>query len=108
MVIFSKSRLKANQLPNKLQVGGISVDYSETAKYLGVTLDNKLNWGTHFNNQINKCKQYLFTSKKNVYKVWGPKPIFIRWVYVAIVQPKLCYCSIAWGHTTRLDTKKKH
>ena len=106
VVIFTKSRLKSSQLPNKLKVGGIDVDFSDTAKYLGVTLDSKLNWGIHFNNQLTKCKQYLFTLKKSVCKAWGPKPVFIRWVYIAIVRPKLCYGSIAWGHTTRLDTRK--
>ena len=54
-----------------------------------------------------KCKQYLFTLKKSVYKAWGPKPIYIRWVYIAIVRPKLCYGAIAWGLTMRLDTRKE-
>ena len=45
--------------------------------------------------------------KKSVHKAWGPKPIYIRWVYIAIVRPKLCYGAIAWGHTTRLDIRKE-
>ena len=61
VVIFSKSRLKESQMPNKLKVGGIDVEYSETVKYLRVTLDSKLNRGIHFNNQLTKCKQYAFT-----------------------------------------------
>ena len=107
VVIFTKSRLEMSKLPNKLQVSGTDVEFSDSAKYLGVTLDCKLTWSTHFNNQLNKCKQYLFTLKKSVCKAWGPKPIFIRWVYIAVVRPKLCYGSIAWGHITRQDTKKE-
>ena len=72
-----------------------------------VTFDSKLLWTEHFTNQINKCKQYLFTLKKSVHKAWGPKPIYIRWVYIAMFRPKLVYGAIAWGHTTRMDTRKE-
>ena len=45
--------------------------------------------------------------KNSVKKAWGPKPTFIRWVYIAIVRPRLCYGAIVWGHTSRLDTRKE-
>ena len=107
VIIFTKSRLKHSDYPNKLEVGGKRVNFGTSVKYLGVTLDHKLTWNEHFNNQIKKCKQYLFTLKKSVYKAWGPKPTYIRWVYIAIVRPKLCYAAVAWGHTTRQDARKE-
>ena len=108
VVIFTKSRLKESEYPNKLLVSGEPVEFSSQARYLGVTLDSKLLWTEHFNNQVTKCKQYLFMLKKSVHKAWGPKPIYIRWVYIAVVRPKLCYGAIAWGHTTRLDLSLIH
>ena len=57
IVIFTKSRLKEKDYPNKLLVREKPVDFSSTAKYLGVTLDSKLLWAEHFNTQIKKCKQ---------------------------------------------------
>ena len=107
VAIFTKAILKEREYPNKLLVSGEPVEFSNQARYLGVTLDSKFLWTEHFNNQINKCKQYLFMLKKSVHKAWGPKPIYIRWVYIAVVRPKLCYGAIAWRHTTRLDTRKE-
>ena len=30
-------------------------------------------------------------AKRSVQKAWGPKPIYIRWIYIAIVRHRLCY-----------------
>ena len=106
VVIFTKSNIKQKDMPKKLQVSGQEVEFNSCAKYLGVTLDNKLNWNTHFFNQTTKCKRYLFTIKKSVSKAWGPKPTYIRWIYTAVVRPRLCYGAVAWGHSTRLETRK--
>ena len=94
-------------MPNKLLIGGNEVEFNNSVKYLGVTFDSSLTWNIHFKNQLTKCKQYLFTHKNSVKKAWGPKPTYIRWVYIAIVRPRLCYGSIVWGHTARLETRKE-
>ena len=44
-----------------------------------------------------------FTLKKVVYKAWGPKPILIKWIYAAIVRPRLTYCAVDWSHTLRYN-----
>ena len=64
VVIFTKARLKESEYPNKLLVSCEPVEFSNQARYLGVTFDSKLLWTEHFNNQITKCKQYLFISRK--------------------------------------------
>ena len=88
-------------MPNKLKISGQDIDFSHDVKYLGVTLDSRMLWDIHFNNIIKRSKQYIFMLKKAVYKAWGPKPLLIKWIYTAIVQPRLTYCSIAWSHTLR-------
>ena len=60
VVIFTKKRLKLEHMPQKLRVSKQPVEFSTTAKYLGVTLGQKLSWNTHLHNQINKGKRYLF------------------------------------------------
>ena len=42
VVIFTKKRLRPEQMPPKLKVSGQQVEFSTTAKYLGVTLDHNL------------------------------------------------------------------
>ena len=29
---------------------------------------------------------------------WGPKPKLMRWAYLGIVRPMLCYGAMIWGH----------
>ena len=68
VIIFTKSRIKAHDYPNRLLVGNNPVEFSNSVKYLGVTFDSKHLWTEHFNSQLTKWKQYLFTLKKSVYK----------------------------------------
>ena len=44
VVLFSRKRKEPSK---KLTFDGVKLDYSETVKYLGVTLDRKLHWKTH-------------------------------------------------------------
>ena len=53
-IIFTKSRLKEKDHPNKLIVSVEPVQFSDSVKYLGVTLDSKLLWTEHFTSQL-KC-----------------------------------------------------
>ena len=46
------SSLKLKDMPNKLIVGGLQVEFSDSVKYLGATFDKGLSWNIHFNNQM--------------------------------------------------------
>ena len=93
-------------MPQKLQVSGQPEEFSTTAKYLGVTLDQSLTWSTHLKKQITKGKRYLFTLKKAVIRNWGPKPKFIKWMIDAIFMKRFTYGILVWGHILRYPTKK--
>jgi hypothetical protein len=43
---YTNKKLKINTLP-RVKIGGISIDPVNEVKYLGMTLDNKLNFNTH-------------------------------------------------------------
>ena len=92
-------------MPPKLKVSGQPVEFSTTAKYLGVTLDHNLTWSTHLNNQKTKGKRYLFMLKKAVIKKWGPKPKFIKWMIDAIFMKRFTYGILVWGHILRYPTR---
>ena len=42
-----------------LKIDGKIVDYSDSVKYLGVDLDNRLHWREHISKKIDKAKSYL-------------------------------------------------
>ena len=38
-------------------------------------------------------------------KKWGPKPRLVRWIYTAIVRPRLSYAAMTWSHSIIKKTK---
>ena len=83
----------------------IPVEFSTEVKYLGVTLDSKLTWNTHFNNVATRGKQYLMQIMNALNKTWGPKPSMVRWIYTSIVRTRTTYAAMVWSHS--INTKAK-
>ena len=42
-----------------------------------------------------------------VNKYWGPKPKLIKWIYTAIIRPRITYSAFTWGHTAQSFTKTR-
>ena len=91
-------------LPPKLRMGHIELEYLDQVKYLGLTLDSKLNWKPHVINKIKECKRLLFQTKQAIGKLWGPTPKNTRWIFNGMIRPKLTYGAIVWGHVTKKST----
>ncbi len=83
--------------PPELQVNGTPVPYSSEVKYLGVTLDAKLNWRTHLQRKIRSAKGHLLKVKNATGKLWGFPPKMSRWLYTGIVRPALTYGAVVWA-----------
>ena len=101
VIIFTKARLKDQEIPNKLIIGNTTVNYGHQVKYLGVMFDSKLNWILHLNDRIDKAKQTLFMLRNATSKKWGPKPKHMKWAYNAIVKPRITYGAVIWGPILR-------
>ena len=86
-------------------MNGQPVNFSNETKYLGVTLDSKLTWTTHFNKITARGKQYLMQIMNALNKTWGPKPTLVRWIFTAIVRPRISYACMIWSHTINYKTK---
>ena len=104
IVPFTRKR----KLPNlrKIRVGGVEVDFQLEVKYLGVYLDNKLNWNRQIQHITNKAVRSLMTCRAYAGKTWGCKPSILRWLYTMIVIPSVKYWAIAWVDKTFLSTAK--
>ena len=59
-------------IPFQLSMGGQQIEYKTEAKYLGVTMDNKLRWHKHLNFKIKVVKQKLMRLKSVISKYAGP------------------------------------
>jgi ribonuclease HI len=72
------------------------VQFSDEAKFLGVTLDKKLNFNSHIKNIIKKSQLALWTSRRVCKKTWGVTPKIALWMYTAITRPIITYAAIVW------------
>ena len=54
----------SGQFDGPLRIGGDAVEVTDTSKYLGITLDNKMTFGPHVQCVYKKCQQRLHLLKK--------------------------------------------
>lgn len=79
---------------------GVEIAYSDEAKYLGVTLDRKLNFTSHIENVTKKARSSIGICRQLVIKSWGLDPDKMIWLYNMIVKPILTYGSFIWWTKT--------
>ena len=92
--------------PKALVIDGKEIAYKQEVKYLGVTLDSKLHWKAHINDKVHKAKRFISHVAQITRKNWGPKPKLMRWAYLGIVRPMMCYGAMIWGHRAQFHTAK--
>ena len=90
-------------LDKPLTLRGNTVHLIKEVKYLGITLDSKLQWKPHIESACNKAIRNLHHIRSSCNKTWGLKPAYTQWIYEQVVIPALSYGSIAWSHL--IETK---
>lgn len=102
MIYAPKIKMKNVNLL-RIKCENFSILRVKTFKYLGLTLDEHLNYNLH----ISKVNQSLFliTRKINNLKHFLPKDKIIL-LYNSLILPILNYCSIFWGTNTITRLKK--
>ena len=90
---------KCNSKPN-LEINHIILEPVEYTKFLGMWVDENLNWNTHINKLINKIK-------RNMHLLRTPKNLFdkrtLKLIYYAHIQNHTDYGLILWGSVTTKD-----
>ena len=76
---------------------GIKIPFSETVKYLGVTLKSKISWKPHIENKTVACKKLMVMLNSNLRGMQAPKPKLSKWECTGVVRPKLLYTCMTWG-----------
>ena len=93
-LIFSKKQHKHNF---KISINDNILDQQHSAKYLGVTIDDKLNWKPHLNNLKSSLSRacYAICKLKSYANIKTLKN-----VYYSLFYSKLKYCISSYGSTT--------
>jgi ribonuclease HI len=94
-------------MPNSLKLYSQEILFSKTAKYLGVTLDDKLSWRPHIENKIKKAKRTLMAIRSTIGRSLGPSLMCARWSWTGVIRPALTYGAIVWLRTPSQAWAKK-
>ena len=92
-MVFHRSRIKHNQMAIKIQ--NCTINKTDSIKFLGVIIDNKLNWHEHIiyiKNKISKSIGIIYKVRKYVEKQT------IKNMYYTFVFPYFIYCNEIWGN----------
>lgn len=84
--------------PNNVTMNGEVVKVVSTMKYLGIMIDDRLNWGPHIKYVKQKVRQFqrrLMTVAKANY---GMSPTIVRQIYEGAIEPACTYLASVWGH----------
>ena len=92
-MIISKSR-KVFKSDFQIKLNGVALKRCSEYKYLGVYIDEKINWKKHVQYVCEKLAKVCGYFAK-LRHCAGPKTI--RMIYNALVFSHLKYCNIAWG-----------
>ncbi|UYV75600.1 hypothetical protein LAZ67_13000704 [Cordylochernes scorpioides] len=82
------------------------LQYSDSPRYLGVTLDPTLTFKKHIDTMISKAKNRLKILKKISGLNWGANANILRTTYLALARPILEYATPAWINASKTNLSK--
>ena len=97
--------------PKKLKVDNHEINYSSVCKYLGIFVDNKLNFTHHIQQKIKQAKGLVMNIRNSIGSLWGPLPRALKWAYSGIVLPTITYGCVVFARACQspgmIDNLKK-
>ena len=79
------------RLAHKFTVNSTPIRYVDMIKFLGVTIDGRLNWNEHISNLKRSCVKLLNILRCISHKRWGADRATLIRLYMRLVTPKLDY-----------------
>lgn len=90
---FTKRRVKNLKLPFFY---GKPIALTNEVKYLGIILDDKLNWLAHLKKTITKATRSFWATRSIVGRSWGLVPKITLWLYTQVILPQITYGALVW------------
>ena len=94
-MMFHRTRIKLNT-NFKILINSNIIDHTNNTKFLGVIIDNKMNWSAHIHyikNKMSKSIGILFKIRNFL------DNHTLRSMYFTFIYPYLIYCVEVWGNT---------
>ena len=93
-MVFSRSK---KVFDRHLVINAREIPFSDSARYLGIIMDQKLYWNLHMLDKIKKAKAFLMKISNVAKEIWGPMPYLMRWAYTCVVRPMIIYGCMIWA-----------
>ena len=90
---------------NNIYIDGTQIDTVSHAQFLGVIIDNKINWNEHIKYTCKKISKSVGIFWKIKNKV--NKKTLIN-LYYTFIYPFIIYCNIVWGRAPKIYLSKIH
>ena len=78
----------------KIKAKNTTLEQKSECKFLGVIVDDNINWKAHINHISNKLSRTIALLR--LLKYTFPKHI-LKTIYMSLIQPYLNYCNVIWG-----------
>ena len=105
LVLFTWKRKFVVDTP--ITIDDHPIEYSSDVRYLGLILDQKLNWSKHVDQIIKKATWSLLATSRTIGKNWGYTTSTARWIYNSVVVPAVTYGSHVWGFNPKSHINAK-
>ncbi len=103
---FAHRNSKKQRCP--LTLPSSTIEPSLSTKYLGVHLDQYLNWNTHIAHAVEKGSKWSSQLRRAVAPSWGLTPKYARKMFVSIAIPKILYAVDVWGVPKPIESLEPH
>lgn len=97
-IVFKNPRRNMDYQNCNLVINNTQIERKSTVKFLGVTLEENLNWDAHFKSLTNNVSKLvgLLCRLRDVLPNSS-----LTLLYKSLIQSKLFYCNVAWGRSTQ-------
>ena len=95
-MVFSRQRIDTSNI--EIKINKVKIEEKNESRFLGVIMDNKLNWSQHIAAVRSKMSKYIGV----MYKIKNRLPLQVRvQIFQSFVQSHLNYCSLVWGYAAK-------
>lgn len=97
--LLVKGKLDKNRLPI-LKIDNKNIIFSKETRYLGLIIDDKLNFIPHVKHLRNKVTNFIMSIRRIAREKWGIKRHIIEVLYDAVALPIITYGAVGWYDRT--------
>ena len=95
VAMLVKGNMNRGRLPT-IKINGKNVKYVQQVKYLGIIIDEKLNFVAHVRYLRAKIAQYIASIRRVATQKWGMKSHIVKVLYGTVALPIVRYGSTLW------------